>query len=199
MTEATYDPTRLPDDLPRPEDDGACDHLTGRMLPSLPLSSTDGGTLDLSTVPGRLVVFCFPRAGRPGVSMPAGWDDIPGARGCTPQSICFRDRHDEIRSLHAQVAGLSTQSPEEQREIRDRLDLPFPLVSDHELDFARTLDLPTFEVEGITMIRRLTLVALDGRIEKVFYPVFPPDQAAEQVIVWLLAHPHRPGETGSPA
>ena len=198
MTEA-HDPGRLPKDLPVPEDDGACDHLEGRSLPSVPLPSTDGGSLDLAAVPGRLVVYCFPRAGRPGVPPPPGWDAIPGARGCTPESMAFRDRHDEIRSLHAQLAGLSTQPPEEQREIRDRLALPFPLVSDHALAFARALDLPTFEVEGMTMIRRLTLVALDGAIEKVFYPVFPPDQAAEQVIVWMLGHPHRPGETGSPA
>lgn len=199
MTDVGYDPTRLPDDLPRPEDDGACDHLVGRSLPSLPLPSTDGGTLDLSAVPGRLVVFCFPRAGRPGVPMPEGWNDIPGARGCTPESIGFRDRYDEIRALHAQLAGLSTQSPDDQREIRDRLGLPFPLLSDQGLGFARALDLPAFEVEGMTLIRRLTLVALDGVIEKVFYPVFPPDRAAEEVVVWLLAHPHRPGETGSPA
>ena len=199
MTGQAHDPTVLPDDLPVPEDDGACDHLPGRALPAIALPSTDGGTVDLSAVPGRLVIYCFPRAGRPGVPLPADWNEIPGARGCTPQSMGFRDRYDEIRSLHAQLAGLSTQTPDDQKEIQSRLALPFPLVSDHRLEFARALDLPTFVVEGMTLIRRLTLVALDGVIEKVFYPVFPPDRAAEQVIVWMLAHPHRPGETGSPA
>jgi len=200
MTDATtHDPTRLPADLPEPVDDGAADHLRGRELPHVQLASTDGGTVDLASVPGRLVIYCFPRAGRPGVAMPEGWDRIPGARGCTPQSLGFRDRHDEIRALHAQVVGLSTQSPADQKEIVNRLGLPFPLVSDHDLAFARALDLPTLEVEGAKLIRRLTLIALDGMIEKVFYPVFPPDRAAEEVVVWLLAHPHRPGETGSPA
>lgn len=199
MSTSTHDPTTLPDDLPAPEDDGACDHLPGRELPPVALPSTDGDALDLSAVPGRVVIFCFPRAGRPGVAMPEGWDAIPGARGCTPQSMGFRDRYDEIRSLHAQVTGVSAQSPDDLAEIATRLQLPFPLLSDQGLGFARALGLPTFEVAGMTLIRRVTLVALDGRIEKVFYPVFPPDRAAEEVIVWLLAHPHRPGETGSPA
>lgn len=199
MTGHGFDPTVLPDNLPRPKDDGACDHLVGQALPRMSLPSTDGAAIDLGAVAGRLVLYCFPRAGRPGVPMPEGWDAIPGARGCTPQSAGFRDRYDEIRALHAQVAGLSTQTPADQKEIRDRLGLPFPLVSDHELAFARALDLPTFEIEGATLIRRVTLIALDGVVEKVFYPVFPPDQAAEQVIVWMLGHPHRPGETGSPA
>lgn len=196
---AQHDPSRLPEGLPVPEDDGACDHLPGRVLPAVPLPSTDGGTTDLSTVAGRLVIYCFPRAGTPGVAPLPGWDEIPGARGCTPQSMCFRDRYHEILALHTQVAGLSTQSIEDLRELRDRLGLPYPLLSDAGLAFARALNLPTFEVEGLTLIKRLTLVALDGVIEKVFYPVFPPDQSAEAVVVWLLAHPHRPGETGSPA
>ena len=200
MTDATtHDPTRLPDDLPRPEDDGACDHLVGRALPALDLPSTDGTTLDLGAVPGRAVIFCFPRAGRPGAPIPEGWNAIPGARGCTPETMAFRDRYHEIRALHSQIAGLSTQPTEELEELAGRLQLPFPLLSDQALGFARALDLPTFEFAGLTLIRRLTLVALDGVIEKVFYPVFPPNQAAEEVIVWLLAHPHRPGETGSPA
>jgi peroxiredoxin len=199
MSGPAHDPTALPDDLPVPEDDGACDHLQGRELPQVALASTDGDELDLSAVPGRVVIFCFPRAGRPGVPLPDGWNDIPGARGCTPQSIGFRDRFDEIRALHAQVVGVSVQSLDDLAEIASRLKLPFPLLSDQALDFACGLDLPTFEAAGMTLLKRVTLIALDGVIEKVFYPVFPPDRAAEEVIVWLLAHPHRPGETGSPA
>ncbi len=193
MTER-HDPNILPDDLPEPEDDGACDHLIGRPLHAIPLPSTAGGTLDLATRPGRTVVYCFPRAGRPGVSLPEGWNDIPGARGCTPQSLAFRDQHDDIRALHAEVVGVSTQSAGDQQEIAARLKLPFPLLSDAELRFARSLDLPIFEVEGSLMIRRLTLVVTEGIVDHVFYPVFPPDKAAEEVIVWLLAHPRRPDE-----
>lgn len=191
-------PSALPEDLPQPVDDGACDHLLGRELPSVALPSTDGRAVDLSTAPGRIVIYCFPRAGRPDTPPPPGWDAIPGARGCTPESIGFRDQYDEIRALHADVAGISTQTPDEQKEIVERLGLPFPLLSDHELAFARALDLPTFEVEGLTMIKRLTVIATDGVIEKVFYPVFPPDKNADEVIVWLLAHRRRPTELGTP-
>lgn len=189
-----HDPTILPADLPEPEDDGACDHLVGRPLHALSLPSTAGGSLDLATRVGRTVVYCFPRAGRPGVPLPDGWNDIPGARGCTPQSMAFRDQYDDIRALHADVVGISTQTAEEQRELSARLNLPFPLLSDAEHRFAKSLDLPTFEVEGMVMIRRLTLIVTEGIIDQVFYPVFPPDKAAEEVIVWLLAHPRRPNE-----
>ena len=182
----------LPADLPRPEDDGACDHLVGRPLHAQALASTAGGTLDLATRAGRTVIYCFPRAGRPDVPLPEGWNDIPGARGCTPQSLAFRDQYDDIRALHADVAGISTQTPDEQAEIAERLNLPFPLLSDAEQRFATSLDLPTFEVDGRTMIKRLTLIVTEGIIDQVFYPVFPPDKAAEEVIVWLLAHPRRP-------
>jgi peroxiredoxin len=182
----------LPDDLPRPVDDGACDHLEGIDLPSLDLPSTGGMPVDLSALPGRLVIYCFPRAGQPGIPSPAGWDKIPGARGCTPQSLAFRDHHHKIRSLHAEVFGVSTQSPEAQSEIAARLQLPFPLLSDRKLEFARALKLPTFEADGLTLIRRLTLIVTERAIEKVFYPVFPPDKSADEVIVWLLAHPRRP-------
>lgn len=187
-----HDPTRLPPDLPRPEDDGACDHLVDRPLHSLALPATSGGTFDIATSSGRWVVYCFPMAGRPDVPLPEGWDDIPGARGCTPQSMAFRDQHDDIRALHADVIGVSTQTPEVQAEIADRLALPFPLLSDTALTFASSLDLPTFEVDGTPMIKRLTLIVTEGVIDHVFYPVFPPDKAAEEVIVWLLAHPRRP-------
>jgi peroxiredoxin len=189
-----HDPTVLPEDLPVPVDDGACDHLPGRELPRVALPATTGGAIDLSALGGRLVIYCFPRAGRPEVPSPTGWDQIPGARGCTPQSLAFRDHHQKIRSLHAEVFGISAQSQEDQAEISDRLKLPFPLLSDARLEFARALDLPTFTADGMTLIRRLTMIVTDGVIEKVFYPVFPPDKAADEVIVWLLAHHLRPTE-----
>jgi peroxiredoxin len=186
--------SRLPPDLPRPVDDGACDHLPGVRLPSLALPATSGAPLDLAALPGRLVVYCFPRAGEAKAATPAGWDQIPGARGCTPQSLAFRDHYDKIRALHAEVFGLSVQTPEAQAEIAERLKLPFPLLSDQGLDFAKALRLPLLEAAGMSLIRRLTLIVTEGVIEKVFYPVFPPDVNAEEVVVWLLAHPRRPPE-----
>lgn len=186
------DPNQLPGDLPRPEDDGACDHLIGRPLHAISLPSTSGGKLDIATRPDRTVIYCFPRAGRPDVPLPEGWNDIPGARGCTPQSLAFRDQYDDIKALHADVVGISTQTPEEQTEIAERLGLPFPLLSDAERRFTASLDLPTFDVEGSVLIKRLTLIVTEGIIDHVFYPVFPPDKATEEVIVWLLAHPRRP-------
>ena len=191
MTEP-HDPSALPADLPRPEDDGGCNHLIGRPLHAIGLPSTAGGALDLATRPGRTVIYCFPRAGRPDVPLPEGWNEIPGARGCTPQSMAFRDQYDDIRALHADVVGISTQSPEDQREIAERLNLPFPLLSDADHRFAKSLSLPTFEVDGAVMIKRLTLIVTEGIIDHVFYPVFPPDKAAEEAVVWLLAHPRRP-------
>ena len=197
---ATDQPTTsaygLPEGLPKPVDDGACDHLPGQTLPALALPSTAGAPIDLASLPGRKVVYCFPRAGQPDAPMPAGWDEIPGARGCTPQSLAFRDHYDKIRALHAELFGLSTQPPEAQSEIATRLKLPFALLSDADLAFARALRLPTLEVEGMTLIKRLTLMVNDGVIEKVFYPVFWPDQHADEVIVWLLAHPQRPPQVG---
>lgn len=189
---ASHDPTRLPADLPRPEDDGACDHLTDRPLHSMALPATTGGRFDIATQPGRWVVYCFPKASQPNVPLPDGWDSIPGARGCTPQSMAFRDQYDDIRALHANIVGISTQTPEVQAEVAARLALPFPLLSDEKLGFAKSLDLPTFEVDGVTMIKRLTLIVTEGVIDHVIYPVFPPDKAAEEAIVWLLAHPRRP-------
>jgi peroxiredoxin len=184
----TEHPQQLPPDLPRPEIDGACDHLPGRTLPPLALPSTAGRTVNLSARGGRVVLYCFPRAGQPDAPSPKGWDQIPGARGCTPQSLAFRAQHEEIRALGASLFGLSTQSPAAQAEIASRLALPFPLLSDADLDFARALELPIFEVEDLTMIRRLTLIATDGVIEHVFYPVFPPDRNAADVIAWLGDH-----------
>ena len=188
----SHDPTQLPPDLPQPEDDGACDHLIDRPLHSLGLPSTDGGSFDIATSPGRWVVYCFPKTGQPGVPLPEGWNEIPGARGCTPQSMAFRDQYDDIRALHAGVIGISTQTPDVQAEIANRLALPFPLLSDANHTFAQSLDLPTFDVDGVTMIKRMTMIVTEGVIDHVFYPVFPPDKAAEEAIVWLLAHPRRP-------
>ena len=187
---SVHDPSVLPPDLPAPEDDGACDHLTGLAVPSVPLAATDGATVDLSLpVPGRTVVYAFPRTGRPGIDPPDGWDLIPGARGCTPQSCGFRDHHAELRDAGARVFGLSTQTTEYQREMADRLHLPFPVLSDAGLTLATALRLPVFEVDGVRLIRRLTFVVTDGRIAQIFYPVFPPDGHAAEVLRWLTANP----------
>jgi peroxiredoxin len=182
---SAQNPYELPKDLPVPEDDGAADHLTGMRLPSVPLASTSGEIVDLSALPGRTVVYCYPMTGSPDRSLPAGWDEIPGARGCTPQSCSFRDHYAELRSLGARVFGSSTQDTEYQREAATRLHLPFALLSDSDLAFAGALGLPTFEVEGMVLLKRLTLVIDEGWIEKVFYPVFPPDRSAEEVVEWL--------------
>ncbi len=179
----------LPVGLPVPEDDGACDHLPGTSLPPIPLPSTSGEPLDLSGLPGRTVVYCYPMTGRPDRDLPEGWDDIPRARGCTPQSCGFRDHHGEIRALGARTFGLSTQDTGYQEEAAERLGLPFELLSDEGLSFAKALNLPTFEVDGTTMIKRLTLVVDDGKIEKVFYPVFPPGENAGEVAAWLSRQP----------
>ena len=175
----------LPESLPAPTDDGACDHVPGMRLPPVALPSTAGERVDLSGLSGRTVVYCYPRTGRPDEDLPQGWDEIPGARGCTPQSCAFRDHHAELQALGARVFGLSTQSTEYQREAASRLHLPFGLLSDEGLTFAGALGLPTFEVEGMTLIKRLTLIVDDGWIEKVFYPVFPPDENAEEIVGWL--------------
>jgi peroxiredoxin len=147
--------------------------------------STVGNPVDLSALAGTTVAYCYPLTGRPGRDLPHGWDDIPGARGCTPQSCAFRDHHAQLSELGARVFGLSTQDTAYQREAAERLHLPFPLLSDEKLQFARALDLPTFEVEGMTLIKRLTMIIEDGQIRKVFYPVFPPGRNAEAVLGWL--------------
>lgn len=179
------DPHEPPNDLPIPTDDGAADHLQGMRLPPVALASTAGEAVDLSALPRRTVVYCYPMTGRPGGDLPRGWDEIPGARGCTPQSCSFRDHHAELQALGTRVFGLSTQDTEYQSEAVGRLHLPFQLLSDAELAFAGALGLPTFEVEGTVLLKRLTLVIDDGRIEKVFYPVFPPDKSAAEVVEWL--------------
>ena len=172
----------LPKDLPIPIDDGACNHLPGMQLPSLPLTSTTGRVVDLAKISGRTVVYCYPRTGRPDKNPPQGWDEIPGARGCTPQSCAFRDYYQELQALGAEVFGLSTQDSNYQREAVEKLHLPFPLLSDEKLIFTKALNLPTFEVEAMTLIKRLTLIISNGLVEHVFYPVFPPDKNADEVI-----------------
>jgi peroxiredoxin len=185
----SHDPTALPAGLPVPVDDGAADHLPGMALPSLALPSTAGGPIDLAeAAAGVLVLSCYPRTGRPGEDPLPGWDQIPGARGCTPQACAFRDHHAELAGLGARMLGLSTQTLEEQREAAERLRLPYPLLSDPELSLAEALGLPTFQAGPLRLYRRLTLVARRGRIAKAFYPVFPPDRNAAEVVAWLR-HP----------
>ena len=179
----------LPPDLPVPLDDGACDHLPGMALPPIALPATDGTSVRLDG-PGapRTVVFAYPRTGRPGEDPPGGvdaWNAIPGARGCTPQACAYRDRHAELVAAGVRVFGLSTQDIAYQSEMVERLHLPFPILSDAGLELTHALGLPTFETEGLVLHRRHTLVITDGRIEHVFYPVFPSDRDAEQVLAWL--------------
>jgi peroxiredoxin len=175
----------LPADLPVPVDDGACDHLPGMRLPSLALPATDGTMIDLSSLSGRSIVYVYPRTGRPEQPLPTDWDQIPGARGCTPQSCAYRDLAAELAALGARIFGLSTQDTAYQQEAVERLHLPFPLLSDERLALTTALSLPTFEVDGMTLVKRLTLIIDDGTIETVFYPVFPPDADAANVAAWL--------------
>jgi peroxiredoxin len=178
----------LPAGIPEPEDDGATVHLRGLTMPSLPLPATDGSIVDLSALPGRTVVYIYPRTGRPGEPPPDGWDAIPGARGCTPQSCSFRDHFAELKQLGVtRMFGLSTQDNDYQREAVERLHLPFPILSDRNLELARVLTLPTFTVAGMTLLKRMVLVIDGGTLTKVFYPVFPPDRSAAEVIAWLRA------------
>ncbi len=181
-----HDPTHLPANIPAPQDDGGARHLTGMALPDLPLPGTRGGAYNLSILGGRTVIYIYPRTGVPGVDLPPGWDDIPGARGCTPQSCSFRDHFAELKDLGvAHVFGLSTQDTAYQREAAERLHLPFPVLSDSELAFTRALKLPTFQAAGMTLLKRMVLVVDDGVITKAFYPVFPPDKSAAEVVAWL--------------
>jgi peroxiredoxin len=174
--------------IPAPADDGATAHLAGARMASVPLPGTDGASTDLAALPGRTVVYAYPRTGRPGVENPDGWDMIPGARGCTPQTCSFRDHFAELRALGVDhLYGLSTQDPAYQREAAERLHLPFALLSDERLDLTRAMRLPTFEAGGMTLLKRFTLVIDHGRIAHVFYPVFPPDRSAADVIAWLSA------------
>jgi peroxiredoxin len=177
--------------IPAPVDDGGARHLEGLHAPDLPLPATDGSTVSLGSLAGRVVVYAYPRTGRPGqISIVEDWDMIPGARGCTPQSCAFRDHHGELLAASvSHVFGLSTQDTGYQREAVERLHLPFPLLSDKKLELTRALRLPTMEVAGFVLLKRLALVLDDRRITKVFYPVFPPDRNAGDVLSWLRANP----------
>jgi peroxiredoxin len=185
------DPTVLPSDLPEPTDDGEADHLPGAALPPVALSATDGSEVRPDGLEGRTVLYCYPMTGRPDEEVvPEDWAEIPGARGCTPESCAFRDHHAELTAAGAdRVYGLSVGTVEHQREARDRLSLPFELLSDAELEFATAVELPTFEAGGRRYLERLTLVVDDGTVEHVFYPVFPPDEHAEEVLEWLERNP----------
>jgi peroxiredoxin len=180
----------LPANLPVPVDDGACDHLVGMPMPVITLMSTTGREVCLAdAAPHRTVVYCYPRTGEPDKDPPAGWNDIPGARGCTPEACAFRDHFRELQALNATVFGLSTQTTAYQQEVVERLHLPFELLSDADLTFATTLRLPTFVVDSVMLIKRLTLIVSNGMIEHVFYPIFPPDTHAEEVLAWLQYQP----------
>lgn len=182
----TTDPLALPDDLPVPVDDGAADHLRSLPLPSVALPATDGSTVDLSALPGRTIVYAYPRTGEPGQGpLVDDWDSIPGARGCTPESCGFRDHHAELAALGARVFGLSTQDTAYQQAAVENLSLPFALLSDEDLTLTRAASLPTFEAAGLTLLKRLTMVVDDGVVSHVWYPVFPPDRHAGEVLAWL--------------
>jgi peroxiredoxin len=181
------DLTRLPDGLPVPTDDGAAAHLTGTPLPPIVLTSTTGERVSLDRLgPGRTVLYVYPRTGRPGEDPPQGWDAIPGARGCTTEACDFRDHHAELLEAGAaRVFGMSSQDSAHQAELVERLRLPFPVLSDSGLVLAEALRLPTFETAGMRLYRRLTMVVKDGLVEHVFYPIFPPNEHAQEVLGWL--------------
>ncbi len=181
----------LPADLPVPEDDGAADHLPGTAIASIELRSTSGALVALDQLPrGRTVLYIYPLSGRPGVDSPDGWDAIPGARGCTPEACGFRDHYAELQAAGAIVVyGMSSQSTEYQSELAERLGLPFQILSDPEYELAQALNLPTFTADGQRLYKRLTLIIADGRIEHAFYPIFPPDRHAAEVVDWLGSHP----------
>jgi peroxiredoxin len=177
----SHDVYTLPEGLPVPTDDGGAKHLIGLELPDLELESSAGSV----NVRELDVLYVYPRSGKPGQPLPPGWDETPGARGCTPQSCAFRDLHAELGKVGVRVAGLSTQDLDDQREFAERNHMPFPVVSDPERKLGAALDLPTFDIAGLTLYKRITLVAEDARIVKVFYPVFPPDANAGEVLRWL--------------
>jgi peroxiredoxin len=181
----SHDPTVLPSGLPVPQNDGAADHLTGMRVPSLTLQSTRG-ELDLAEeAAGLLVLYVYPRTGRPGVEPTPEWDETPGARGCTPQSCGYRDHGADFNDLGASVVGLSAQLLDQQHEAAERLGLPHPVAADPDLELAEALRLPTFDFAGRRLYKRLSLVAESGRIVRIFYPVFPPDENAAEVVAWL--------------
>jgi peroxiredoxin len=175
--------------IPAPIDDGEARHLVGLKLPSFKLAATNGMYVDLSSLTGRSIVYAYPMTGKPGTPLPDGWDMLPGARGCTPQSCAFRDLASELKKSGAShIFGISTQETNYQSEAATRLHLPFPLLSDHDFVLANSLSLPTMAVAGSRLLKRLTMIIRDGAIEHVFYPVFPPDRNASDVKSWLTAH-----------
>ena len=187
MSDPRFDPMTLPAELPTPIDDGAADHLWGSPVPDIVLPATDGRRISPAAIRGpRVIVYAYPRTGLPGVApLVDDWDMIPGARGCTPETCAFRDHHAELAAAGAEVFGLSTQDTAYQQELVERLHLPFPILSDAGLELTRAWNLPTFEVAGQTLLKRVTLVLRDGHVEHVWYPVFPPDRHAEEVLRWL--------------
>jgi peroxiredoxin len=190
MPRDAIDPMVLPPNLPVPVDDGAAAHLRGLKLPDIELPATDGRSVSLARRgPGRTIVYAYPRTGRPGEpSLTDDWDLIPGARGCTPETCGFRDHHAELREAGADVFGLSTQDSDYQKELVSRLRLPFPILSDAKLELAHAMRLPSFELAGQTLLKRFTMIIRDGRAEHLWYPVFPPDRHAEDVLAWLKAN-----------
>lgn len=187
----SHDPGVFPEDLPVPVDDGAADHLVGLAVPSIALPATNGEDVNLRDASSgcRLVIFAYPRTGRPGVESPTGWDSIPGARGCTPEACSFRDLSEQFAALHVGIYGLSTQHRDYQFEAATRLHLPYSLLSDANFRLTEALRLPTFTVDNDRLLRRLTLVITNERVERVFYPVFPPDRAAADVLNFLQGPP----------
>jgi peroxiredoxin len=176
----------LPDDLPVPEDDGAADGLTGRAIPPVTLEATSGGPVDLAAAAAEtLVVYVYPLTGTPGEPLPPGWDQIPGARGCTPENCSFRDHAADFAGLGVRVRGLSAQPLGEQRRFAEREHIPYALLNDAALTLASRLGLPTFDAAGMRLYRRLTFIARRGRIERVFYPVFPPHTHVDEVLAWM--------------
>jgi peroxiredoxin len=183
--------TSLPADLPVPEDDGAAAHLPGTKVPHLELQGSGGAPIRLDALgAGRTVIYIYPLTGRPGTDLPDGWDSIPGARGCTPEACGFRDHYQDLLAAGAvNVFGLSSQDTDYQREVVERLRLPFQMLSDPTRSLAQALNLPTFETSGLKLYKRLTLIIRDGVIEHVFYPIFPPSEHADQVLTWLRGDP----------
>jgi len=178
----------LPPNLPIPTDDGAANHLKGMRLPQLALKATNGATIQLGEIKNKLVIYCYPMTGQPNVPLPEGWDQIPGARGCTPQSCAYRDHYQELQALGAEVIGLSVQSHDYQKELAERLHLPFPIVSDVNYEFQKALNIPTFITAGMTLLKRVTLIVNQGIIEAVHYPIFPSDSDAPWVVNYLKSH-----------
>jgi len=177
----------LPANLPVPVNDGACDHLSGLSMPSISLTNTAGKTVNFGDCANTLIIYFYPMLGRPDSPPLIGWNEIPGARGCTPQTCAFRDLYADLKQLGVEVYGVSAQPIEDQQEAHARLQLPFMLLNDEKLALAHALKLPTFEYAGKRLIKRLTIIVTDGIIRKVFYPVFPPNDNASEVISWLRA------------